>query len=279
MVSSPWCSSIAISPTGNYVLVGFENATVRFFDASGSEQPREERLHIRQHQECRGCPSIDTLSFSHDGLVLLASTRSSKNGLIQIYCWPFPFVDFQELPTCRYHVPLHESEDNGVSSVIFQSPAAGSAESLVCITTWTQSGVPVLVQPKGGYQSPIRSLQSSSTGGGGSSHQGKLGSRIQCAAFSPSGRGLALVNDKGHVYRIVSLNAMPMDIRRIATSKELTTRSDSFAMAFVSVPDEAEIEAIVLVWADSSKAIACVKSISITSSVSSLIRSLTASSI
>lgn len=31
MASSPWCRSIAICPTENYVVLGFENATVRFF--------------------------------------------------------------------------------------------------------------------------------------------------------------------------------------------------------------------------------------------------------
>jgi hypothetical protein len=43
--------------------------------------------------------------------VLLASTRSPRTGMIQIYSWRFPFLDFQELSPCRYHVPLHESED------------------------------------------------------------------------------------------------------------------------------------------------------------------------
>jgi hypothetical protein len=56
-----------------------------------------------------------------------------------------------------------------------------------------------------------------------------------------------------------------MDIKQIATSKELTAKSDSFAMAFMTLPDE---EAIVLVWADSSKAMAFVKKIPMPSNVS-----------
>lgn len=249
MPSSPWCHSICIDPKENHVVVGFDNSTVRFFNTVKFEEPREERLHIRNHRDCRQCPPIDTLSFSSDGLVLIASTRSPKNGMIQIYAWRFPFEESQELATCRYQVPLHESEDNGVSSAIFRS-GVGGEENLICISTWTQSGVPVLVQPQGGHRSEIRSESST--------HQGKLGNRIQCAAFSPTGGELALVNDKGHLYHISNLNASPMEVKRIATSKELTTRSDAFAMTFMKLPDE---EAIVMAWADSSKAVGYVKKV------------------
>jgi hypothetical protein len=237
-------------------VVGFENSIVRFFKTTNSEQPREDRLHGRHHKVCTECPPVDTLSFSNDGLVLLASTRSPKSGTIQIYSWRFPFLSFEELSSCRYHVPLHESEDNGTSSAIFRS-GPGGEENLMCITTWTQSGVPILVQPEDGHRSDIRTDTSS--------RQGRLGSRIQGAAFSSSGRELAMVNDKGHLYQMSSLNSNPMDIRRIANSKELTAKSDSFAMAFMTLPDE---EAIVLAWADSSKATGYVKKIPIVLSVS-----------
>jgi len=248
MSSSPWCKSIAICPKENYVVVGFENSLVRFFKTTNSEQAREDRLHAH-HDECKDCPPVDNLSFSNDGLVLLAETRSPKSGTIQVYAWRFPFLSFQELSTCRYRVPLHESEDNGVSSAIFRSGPAND-ENLVCITTWTQSGIPILVQPEDGHRSEIKTDLSS--------RQGRLGSRIQCAAFSPTGKELAMVNEKGHLYQISALNANPMDIRRIATSKELTAKSESFAMAFMSLSDE---EAIILAWADSTKAIGYVKKI------------------
>jgi hypothetical protein len=58
-----------------------------------------------------------------------------------------------------------------------------------------------------------------------------------------------------------------MDIRRIAVSKELTAKSNSYAMAFMTIQDE---EAIVLAWADSPKATGFVKKIPILSSVSAL---------
>jgi hypothetical protein len=67
-----------------------------------------------------------------------------------------------------------------------------------------------------------------------------------------------MVNDKGHLYLISSLNSNPLDVRRIATSKELTAKSDSFSMAFMTLPDE---EAIVLAWADSPRATGFVKKI------------------
>lgn len=67
-----------------------------------------------------------------------------------------------------------------------------------------------------------------------------------------------MVNEKGHLYSISSLNSNPMDIRRIATSKELTAKSESFAMAFMSLSDE---EAIILAWADSTKSVGYVKKI------------------
>ncbi|KAI9046854.1 hypothetical protein LZ554_008933 [Drepanopeziza brunnea f. sp. 'monogermtubi'] len=249
MPSSPWCHSICMDPKENHVVLGFDNSTVRFFSTARSEEPREERLHIRNHRDCRQCPPIDTLSFSNDGLVLLASTRGPKNGIIQIYSWRFPFEESQELTTCRYHVPLHESEDNGVSSAIFRS-GVGGEENLVCISTWTQSGVPVLVQPQGGHRSEIRTDSSA--------HQGKLGSRIQCATFSPTGSELAMINDKGHLYHISHLNANPMEVKRISTSKELTTKSSFFAMTFMRLPDE---EAVVMAWADSGKSMGYVKKV------------------
>jgi hypothetical protein len=250
MPSSPWCHSIAICPRENYVVVGFDNAIVRFYSTARFEEPREDRLHIRSsHRDCRSCPPVDTLSFSNDGLNLLASTRSMKNGIIQLYSWRFPFEEFGELANCRCPVPLHESEDGGISSAIFRS-GIGGEDNLICITTWTQSGVPVLFQPGDGHRMDIRPEPTS--------HHGKLGSRIQCAAFSPTGRELAMVNDKGHLYHITNLNSSPVEVKRVAVSKELTTRSDWFAMTYMSLPDE---EAIVLVWADASKAIAYVKKV------------------
>ncbi|KAK3301455.1 uncharacterized protein B0H64DRAFT_383635 [Chaetomium fimeti] len=247
--SSLWCKSIAIDKQENYVVVGFENATVRFFNARNPDQPREDRLHAVLHQNCRGCPSVDTLTFSNDGLVLLASTRNPKTGLIQTYSWRFPFHAFQELTTCRYPVPLHESEDNGVSSALFR-PGLDGEENLVCITTWTQSGTPVLIQPQDGYRSEIRTDMSG--------RHSKLGNRVQCAAFSPSGKELVMVNDKGHVFQVSNLNSSPMDVRRIASSRELTTKSDSFAMSFMSLSDE---EYIVLAWADPSRAAGWIRKI------------------
>ncbi|KAL2261681.1 hypothetical protein VTK26DRAFT_3610 [Humicola hyalothermophila] len=247
--SSLWCKSIAIDWEENYVVVGFENATVRFFNARTMEQPREDRLHAFYHPDCRSCPSVDTLAFSNDGLVLLASTRSPKTGLIQTYCWRFPFHTVQELAPCRYAVPLHESEDNGVSSAIFRSGMQGE-EDLVCITTWTQSGTPILIQPRDGHRSEIRT--------DASSRHSKLGNRVQSAAFSPSGRELVLVNDKGHVFQVSNLNSSPMDVRRISTSRELTAKSDSFAMAFMTLSDE---EHVVLAWTDAPRATGWIKKI------------------
>ncbi|KAM7220817.1 hypothetical protein V8F06_003886 [Rhypophila decipiens] len=248
--SSLWCKSIAIDREESFVVLGFENATVRFFKTTPSaEQPREDRLHSMVHADCRGCPSVDTLSFSNDGLVLLASTRSAKSGVIQVYAWKFPFLTFQEVPSCRYPVPLHESEDNGVSSAIFRNGRHGE-DSLVCITTWTQSGTPVLIQPEDGHKSEIRTDPSG--------RQNKLGNRIQCADFSPTGKEIAIVNDKGYLYHVSSLNSSVMDVRKVATSRELTARSDSYAMAFMVLSDE---ENIVLAWADASKATGWVKKI------------------
>jgi WD40 repeat protein len=255
MPSSPWCHSICISPKENYVVVGFDDAVVRFFNPSKSEEPREDRLH-KYHKDCKQCPPVETLSFSQDGLVILASTRSLKNGMIQVYSWQMPSAEFQELVSCRYHVPLHESEDNGVSSATFR-PGMGGEQHLVCLATWTQSGIPVLVQPQDGHRSEIRTDVSS--------HQGKLGSRIQCASFSPTGRELAMVNDKGYLYHISNLNSNPLEVRRIATSKELTTKSDAFAMTFMSGGDE---EALILAWADSAKALGFVKKIPVRYGVS-----------
>lgn len=234
------------------MVVGFENAIVRFFKTTPSENPREDRLHNRWHKECKECPPVETLSFSNDGLILLGSTRDPRNGTIQIYSWSFPFVTFQELSSCRYHVPLHESEDNGVSSAIFRSGSNGQ-ENLICVSTWTQSGVPVLIQPEEGHKNAIKTEISN--------RQGRLGSRIQCAAFSPSGRELALVNDKGHLYQISNLNSSPMDVKRMATSKELTAKSDCFAMTYMTLPDE---DAIVMAWSDSSRALGYIKKIPVT---------------
>jgi hypothetical protein len=67
-----------------------------------------------------------------------------------------------------------------------------------------------------------------------------------------------MVNDKGYLYQISNLDSTPIDIRRVATSKELIAKSDSFAMAFMKLPDE---EHVVLAWADPIKATAWIKKI------------------
>lgn len=66
------------------MVVGFENSLVRFFKTTNSDPPRDDRMHPH-HDDCKECPSVDTLSFSNDGLVLLAGTRNPKSGTIQIY--------------------------------------------------------------------------------------------------------------------------------------------------------------------------------------------------
>lgn len=254
--STLWAKALAIDREENYVVVGFENATVRFFKAKTSEQPREDRLHASSHRDCRGCPSVDTLAFSQDGFTLLASTRSSKTGLVQIFSWRFPFHKFQELAACRYLIPLHESEDNGLSAAIFR-PGSDGEETLVCITTWTQSGTPILIQPQDGHRSEIKV--------DGSGKSTKLGTRIQCAAFSPSGRELVMINDRGYVFQVSNLNSSPIDIRRVAISKELTAKSESFAMSFVTIADE---ENVLVAWADSARATGWIKKIPMTGRVS-----------
>lgn len=253
--SSLWCKSLAIDRQENYVVMGFENCVVRFFKTAQAEQPREDCLHSPYHSNCKGCPSVDTLAFSNDGLALVASTRNSK-GVIQVYLWRFPFLTFEELLACRYAVPLHESEDNGVSSAIIRSQQ-GDGENLMCMTTWTQSGIPILIQPQDGYRCEVK------TGASGS--QGKLGNRIQCAAFSPSGRELAMVNDKGHLFLISKLNSKPMDIRRKATSREATTKSAAITLSFMGISGE---DFAVLAWVDAAKPVAFIKKIPMGTQVS-----------
>lgn len=254
MPSTVWCKSIAIDPKENYVVIGFETSVVRFFKTTSAEQFREDRLHGSLHSSCASCPPVDTLSFSRDGIALLASTRHQKNGLIQLYCWRFPFESFQELRKCWYQVPLHESEDNGISSAVLRTSDQG-VDPLLCITTWTQSGVPLLIQPRDGHRSEIRTE---------SGRQSKVGSRVQCAAFSASGRELALVNEKGNLFQITNLESSPLEIRRIATSKELTAKSESFAMNFVTIDGE---ESIIMAWVDANKSLAWVKKIPIANKV------------
>jgi hypothetical protein len=257
VASSLWCHSIAICPTEKYVAVGFDNATVRFFETSRLEEPKEDRLHARLHTTCSSrCPPVDTLSFSNDGNTLTGSTRNAKSGLVQVYLWRFPFNASIELSSCRYPVPVLESEDNGVTSAHFRS-GVGSEDDLVCITTWTQSGIPVLIQPRNGHRTEIRTHAAI--------HHGKPDTRIQCSAFSPTGRELALVNERGSLYYVSSLNSSPLDIKRIATSRESATRSSAFAMTFMSLP---EGDAIVLAWAEPSKGIGYVKKIPIRYNVS-----------
>jgi hypothetical protein len=250
MPSSLWCRTIAISDS--HVVIGFDNSVVRFFSTKSAEDSREDRLHSRYHTECKECQPIETLSFSHDGLVLLASTRSPKSGMIQVYSWRYPFTTFEEISACRYQVPLHESEDGGISSAIYRSGSGGD-ENLVCLTSWTQSGIPILVQPRDGHRTDIRTEISN--------RQSRLGNRIQTACFSPSGKELAIVNDKGDLYKIGNLNSTPLDIKKFATSKELTAKSESFAMSFMSLPDE---ESIVMAWVDTAKCVGYIKKIPIT---------------
>lgn len=257
MPSFQWCRSIAIDRNENYVVVGFDNAIVCFFKTTQMEQPRVDRLHGNIHTDCKNCPPVDTLSFSSDGLALLASTRSPKTGVIQLYMWRFPFLSCQELTSCRYPVPLHESEDNGTSGAIIR--LGGDVEDdVICIGTWTQSGTPVLVQPRDAHRTPIKTEISA--------RQGRLGNRIQCVAFSPSGKDLAMVNDKGHLYQ-VSHNSNPMEIRRIATSKELTVKTGAYAMDFMSIGDE---EHLVMAWTDAAKATGWIKKVPVTSRVGGL---------
>lgn len=260
MPQTPYCTSLAICPRENIVAVGFDVPIVRFFNIAQTEPPREDHLHARYHEECKEkeCSPIATLSFSNDGLTLLASMRSLKKGTISFHTWHHPFSTFSEESKCRYNVALHESEDNGVTSAIYR-PGFDSDPSLICVTTWTLSGVPQLFQLDG-QKTEVK------TDRGG--HQGQLGSRIQTAAFSASGNELALVNAKGHVYQVTSLEASMVDARRIGTALEVTKKEGFFAMTYMTLGEE---EAVVMAWADSSKALGYIKKIPMKSLVSDVI--------
>lgn len=252
MPSSQWCKSIAICPRESHVAVGFENATVRFFKTTTFEPQREFRLHNRYHtpSECEKCPPVDTLSFSPDGETLIASTRNAK-GVIQTFLRRASTFTFQELSNCHYPIPLHESEDGGISSVLYR-PGVGGEDDLVCITTWTQSGTPLLVSPKTGHRVEIKA--------DGSGHGRRLGNRIQCGTFSLTGKQLGMVNDKGHLYLVTNLNSSVMEARRLATTKELTARCSFFAMSFMVLQGD---ESIVLAWADVNKSVGYIRRIPI----------------
>ena len=58
------------------------------------------------------------------------------------------------------------------------------------------------------------------------------------AAFSPSGRDLALVNEKGHLYQLSELDASPLMMKKLATSKELTARSAAYGMGYIRANEE-----------------------------------------
>ncbi|EGD86267.1 hypothetical protein H112_07198 [Trichophyton rubrum D6] len=250
MPSSQWCKSIAICPRESHVAVGFENATVRFFKTTMFEPQREFRLHNRYHtpSECEKCPPVDTLSFSPDGETLIASTRNAK-GVIQTFLRRASTFTFQELSNCHYPIPLHESEDGGISSVLYR-PGVGGEDDLVCITTWTQSGTPLLLSPKTGHRVEIKA--------DGSGHGRRLGTRVQCGAFSLTGKQLGMVNDKGHLYLVTNLNSSVMEARRLATTKELTARCSFFAMSFMVLQGD---ESIVLAWADVNKSVGYIRRI------------------
>ncbi|EFE38399.1 WD40 repeat protein [Trichophyton verrucosum HKI 0517] len=252
MPSSQWCKSIAICPRESHVAVGFENATVRFFKTTMFEPQREFRLHNRYHtpSECEKCPPVDTLSFSPDGETLIASTRNAK-GVIQTFLRRASTFTFQELSNCHYPIPLHESEDGGISSVLYR-PGVGGEDDLVCITTWTQSGTPLLLSPKTGHRVEIKA--------DGSGHGRRLGTRVQCGAFSLTGKQLGMVNDKGHLYLVTNLNSSVMEARRLATTKELTARCSFFAMSFMVLQGD---ESIVLAWADVNKSVGYIRRIPI----------------
>lgn len=253
MTSSQWCTSLVISPHENFVVAGFDNSTIRFFQIGRFGEPREQRLLGRFHDDN---PAVQTLSFSSDGLALTASLRSqTAGGTIQVYMWKYPFEEPSEVAACRYRVPLHESEDNGVTSAVFR-PKSEAGEALIVITTWTQSGPPILVQPGiGGHKTEIKAATSGR-------HRRVL-SRIQTASFSPSGKQLAMVNDKGNLYEISQINSSLMQTKKLATSRELTTKSDSFAMAYMTLHEE---ESIVLAWTETS-GMAYVKKVPVSHSV------------
>ena len=145
-------------------------------------------------------------------------------------------------------MPFYECEDNGVSAAMIRP--GSERDTLVCITTWTQSGMPILVQAETMSKTEIKSDQQRG--------QGKLGSRIQCAAFSSSGEALALVNENGDFYLVSNLDVSPMIVQRVATTKKFIAKSDAIAMAFMALPDG---EAIVAAWASSSKSMGYIKKI------------------
>ena len=73
-----------------------------------------------------------------------------------------------------------------------------------------------------------------------------------------------MVNDKGYVFQVSNLNSSPIDVRKISTTKELTAKSDGFALSFMNISDD---EYIVLAWTD-SKEKGWIKKIPVSSRVS-----------
>ena len=83
--TTPWCTDMSISTRESHVIVGFEDSTIRTFTTKSPEQQRTDHLHPCVHRSGKDYPAVATVSFCNDGTIVLVSTKSPKNGLIQVF--------------------------------------------------------------------------------------------------------------------------------------------------------------------------------------------------
>ncbi|KAH0536833.1 hypothetical protein FGG08_006331 [Glutinoglossum americanum] len=181
--------SLALSPDDTHLAVGFTNETIqllRLNRLSRQTTVTVSNLPLRTSSRTspRSSPPIVSLSFSVDKTQLAAAARDGT--VVSAFTSVMPFTS-RKGPYIDESIGVRGDDDQGVSFVI-----CCPGRSLLCVTYWTRSGIPLLIdcaaKKSQRLNKPTTRLD--------------IGTRIQQAAFSKSGSILVLINSAGNIFKI-----------------------------------------------------------------------------
>jgi hypothetical protein len=228
--------AIALSQNDNLIATKYSRC-VDIYDVATGGHIR----HALPSIKSRVSPGNHVVCFSPDSLAVSASTRYEPEKVITYWS---PCFEPAKAVSCETANPTGFPGDNGLSAVLCSPPFPHMSGAAAFVASFTEKGAPLVCN---------LSLASSRSAGSRvrpiHDPKGRVGTRIHCAALSPSGNAIALVNQRNDVFFIDSCWTGASEPKRVATVKRNVSVVKEVAVGMPS-NDEAN-----LFWLEKGKGV------------------------